>query len=454
VTRCRIAPRAAAIAMLALTAACAPKTTAPVVPGAPKFPDFIYPAPAPSADARAAQQQQAAWQILQTGDARAAEKQFALLLKEQPAFYPAEAGLGYAALARKEYKEAAAHFDRALAGDTRYAPALVGRGEAMLAIGDRNAALVAFESALAANPQLTSLRGRIDSLRFRGVQDDIAAARKAAESGRWPEARRLYEQAIAASPDSPFLLRELAAVERREGDLPSALSHARRAAELEPAEPRTFILIGEIYEAQSDFTQALDAYAAAAALEPTDALNDRIEKLRERTAFAAMPAEYQSIESATTVTRAQLAALIGVQLEALLKTARMRSTVVMTDTRSNWAAPWILSVTRAGIMEAFPNHTFQPNAVVRRVDLATAASHALSLIATGKPRLEASWRNNRRKFPDVPPTHLSYPAVSMAVEAGVMSATDDGTFQMSRPVTGAEAVAAVRKLRELFESSR
>ena len=36
---------------------------------------------------------------------------------------------------------------------------------------------------------------------------------------------------------------------------------------------------------------------------------------------------------------------------------------------------------RAGLMEVYPNHTFQPNAVVRRGDLAQAASKALSLIA-------------------------------------------------------------------------
>ena len=34
--------------------------------------------------------------------------------------------------------------------------------------------------------------------------------------------------------------------------------------------------------------------------------------------------------------------------------------------RGNWAAPWIMAVARAGLMEVYPNHTFQPNAIVRR----------------------------------------------------------------------------------------
>jgi hypothetical protein len=88
---------------------------------------------------------------------------------------------------------------------------------------------------------------------------------------------------------------------------------------------------------------------------------------------------------------------------------------------------------------------------VRRGDLATPASHALSLVAARNPKLAASWRDARRKFPDVSPGHLNYASASLAVEAGVMTTLEEGTFQLSRPVTGAEALAAVKKLQELSE---
>jgi hypothetical protein len=58
----------------------------------------------------------------------------------------------------------------------------------------------------------------------------------------------------------------------------------------------------------------------------------------------------------------------------------------------------------------------------------------------------------RHRFPDVSAGHLAYPAASLAVEAGVMRPLEDGTFQLARAVTGAEAVAAVKKLEELAES--
>ena len=44
----------------------------------------------------------------------------------------------------------------------------------------------------------------------------------------------------------------------------------------------------------------------------------------------------------------------------------------MTDARNHWAATWIMTVVRAGIIDPFDNHTFQPRALVRRTDLALA----------------------------------------------------------------------------------
>jgi tetratricopeptide (TPR) repeat protein len=442
--------------VLALTAACAPRSApAPPPSAAPRFPDYVYPAPPEGAGPAAVlERHHVGWRWLQAGDLRAAERNFEAALKDSPDFYPAHAALGWVALAKKDEEEALTHFDRAVVANPRYAPALAGRGQALTGLGQTELALKSLEAAVAADATLAPLNSRIEVLRFNTVKERIAAARKAAESGRLGEARAEYERAIAASPESPFLYRELALVERREGDLTAALAHARRAAEIEQADPRNLILIAEIYEAQGQHSRAADTYAAATSLEPNPALEIKIEELRENAAFATMPAEYKAIGETPTVNRAQLAALLGVRLDEMLKRSRRRTAVVITDMRGNWAAPWILSVARAGLMEVYPNHTFQPQGIVRRADLAQAAARALAVIAAENPRLGASWKEARRKFSDVPPGHLSYAAASVAVEAGVMATMPDGSFQLFRPVTGAEAVAAVKKLEDLSERRR
>ena len=436
----------------ALIAACgarpvvAPTTTA----GAPTFPDFVFPSPpADLAAADVISRQNAAWQVLQSGDARGADREFTAVLKQQPGFYPAEAGLGYAALARKDSAAAVVHFDKALAANAAYAPALAGKGDALAAQGHPNAALTAYEAALAADARLTSLRSRVDALRFRSAQELVADARKAADAGRLEEARRAYQSAIAASPDSAFLHRELAAVERRAGNPDAAVAQAQQAAALDPSDARALTLIAEVYEGAQQWSKAADAYTAVNAVEPSEAIAAKIDQMRQRTALEAMPPEFKAIDVSPTVTRAQLAALLGVHLEDLLRRGRGGNGVVTTDTRTNWAAPWIMAVTRAGVMEAFANHTFQPNTTIRRGDLAAAASRVLTLIGTEKPKLAARWRDPRPHFTDLSPTHLSYPAAARSVSAGVMAPLDGDTFQLSRPVTGAEAIDAVSKLEAL-----
>jgi tetratricopeptide (TPR) repeat protein len=321
-------------------------------------------------------------------------------------------------------------------------------------MNDGQKALAAFDAALAADPSLTAIRSVADILRFRGLQGNVGSAREAAEAGRLAEARRAYEGAIAATPDSPFLYRELAMVERRDGDFEAALTHVRKAIELEPNDARNHIVLADILESQGQFAAAAEAVSAALALEPNDALARRLEAVRERAALEAMPPEYRAIESAPSITRGQLAALVAVQLDALVKSAPPRSGAVMSDVRNHWAQAWILSVARVGFMEPFLNHTFQPDAVVTRGDLALVASRVLNVIASTQPQLAAKLKGARPKFPDVPPGHLRYTAVLVAVAAGVMTTNADGSFQPGRPASGAEAVSAVGRLQELAGTPR
>ena len=439
------------LALLLALASCAKKpASVPVAAGAPTFGDFVYPnGPATLAAPDVWQRHRVAWATLQSGDGRAADREFSAILKAAPGFYPAEAGLGYSALARKEAQNAVQYFDRALAAAPSYAAALAGRGDALLALGRTDAALASFEAALTADASLTAIRSRVDVLRFRGAQQNIENARKAAEAGRLDEARRAYAAAIAASPESAFLYRELALVDQKAGDSAAALQHAEKAASLDPGDARALQVIAVLREANRDWAKAADAYTALNAVEPSEATATKVEQMRERAAFESMPAEYRAIEQSPTVTRAQLAALMGARLEDLLRRARAANTVVLTDVRGNWAGPWILAVTRAGVMDPFPNHTFQPGGSVRRGDLAHAVSRVLSLIATEKPRLAVRWRDPRPRFADVPPSHLSYQAAARSVSAGVMSTLEGETFQLSRPITGAEAADAVAKLAAL-----
>jgi tetratricopeptide (TPR) repeat protein len=448
----RTATRSVSVLVLAalgvLAVACAPKAPVVVAPAAPRYPDYPFPVVPPGVQvaASAVSAHERAWALLQAGDVRHAAQQFAAVLKKHPAFYPSRAGAGFAELARHDLRAALGQFDAALKGAPGYGPALVGRGEALLGLGRDAEALASFEAAIAADPGLTDVRRRVEALRFRGVQDVIAAARSAAQAGRLDEARARYLDAVAASPDSAFLYRDLAAVERRAGRTTEAVAHARQATAKDPSDASAYLLLGDILADQSQWDDALAAYEAAERLDPTPETAARIAKVRARAEAARLPDEYRAIQGSPRVSRAELAALIGVRLAGFTQASARPTPVLVTDIRGNWAQAWIMAVVRAGFMEVYSNHTFQPRAVVRRGDLAQAVSRILATVAARDPARAAPWSQARVRFSDVGPGHLRYAAASTAVAAGILTAADGEAFQPSRPVTGAEAVEAVSRL--------
>ncbi len=433
---------------MALASACAPKMVPAPVVTVPQFPDFVAPAvPDAQAGSPVAVAEDRGWRFLQSGDPDNAERELTAALRAAPSFYPAETALGYVELARKRARAALPHFDAVLAQQPSYVSALVGKGQSLVALSRDREAVPVFEAALAADPSLNDLRRRLEVLRFRSAEQTLAAARDAARAGRTDEAARTYETAIASSPDSPFLYRELAAVERQQGRDEAALGHLRRAVALDPSDAKSLEQIGEIDEARGDLDGADKAFSDSLAIDRNADVERRLDLVRERAELARLPAEYRAIDQAPQITRADLAALIGVRLGPMLQERAPHEAVLITDVRGSWAATWIMAVARAGVMEPFANHGFQPRSIVRRTDLAQVVARLVAHITSG-PNAERArtWEGARLKFSDLAPGHLAYPAASAAVASGAMKTGPDDAFEPSRAVTGAEAEAAIDRI--------
>ncbi len=442
--------------ILAVTTACAERSKVVAVPvvTTPHFPDFVRPVvPADLAATPAANFQERAWQFLQAGDVHGADREVAAALKASPAFYPAETTGGYIQLAQKDARAALARFDRALGRRANYAPALAGKAEALAALTRDGEAIDALQAALTADPTLGDLSRRIDVLRFRAVQRDVAAARQAAQAGKVDDALRAYRVAIDRSPETGFLYRERGVIEREHGDADAALADFRKAVSLDATDVASLVEVAQLFDTRGEVDAALKAYADALALEPNEGVEAKRDALLTRAETARLPADYRGIEAAPQITRGDLAALIGVRLSPLLQTTRPRDVGVMTDIRGHWAESWILAVTRAGVLDPFANHTFQPRTIVRRVDFAQAMTRLLAKVALVAPAQAKAWTNARGRFTDIGAGHLAYPAASTAVAAGVMTAAPDGSFQPSRVVTGAEAIEAIEHIRAMASVS-
>jgi tetratricopeptide (TPR) repeat protein len=447
----------AALVVLGLAGGCSKPAAPPlvVVPGTERYPD--YPRPMLGVDVagddQVARQHDRAWAQLQLGDPRAAERTLRDVLKKAPRAYPSQAALGFARLSQDESADALLWFDRALQADPAYVPALVGRGEALVELGREGEAFEAYQSVLERVPDHPVALRRVEVLRFRAVQSDVTAAQGALAANRLEEAREHYGRALKASPESGFLHRDLADVERRLGNLERARVLVEQALVLDPQDARAYAIRGGLDQAAGDAEAALRAYRRALELDPgLPELATRIAEIEAGLKEAALPAEFKAIGSTVRVTRGEAAALLAYRVPALLQEAA-RGTVLITDSRRHWAQAAILLAARAGAIEVYPNHTFQPNAGMTRGEFAAVVTRVLNLVATRTPAAALPWKDARLAFADVRPGHTLYVPISRAVASGVMRPLEGQTFGVSRPMTGADAVEAVERLTRLAEQS-
>lgn len=444
--------------VLALTAlaapACKPKPIPPpAAPAAPAYPSYEFPdlvEPMPGLPAAVRARYDEGWALLQAGKPGDAATIFSQVQHSTPAFYPALAARGYALLAAKDLAGSVASFDVALKARPGYLPALAGRADALIAANRGIEAIAALEALIAADPQRTAARTRLETLRLQVIEGLVTEARAARQRGDLEEARTIWARAVEASPDSADFLRELAQVERQAGRLDDALTHARAALLLDESDAATNALVGDIETARGNLRPALEAYQKAVARDPKPEYRARIAELDKRIDLAGLPEPFRAIGTRPAITRGDLAALLGVRLERLLGSARNDAIPLMTDVRGHWAQRWILDVARAGVMEVFPNHTFQPAGAVRRADLARVTGLVYARARAADPGAAARWRGAIKvDITDLAAGNTVREAADLAVSAGVMGLDPGGAFSATRVVSGAEATTAIDRMATL-----
>ena len=153
-------------------------------------------------------------------------------------------GMGYARLAREEYLWARRAFEAALALDPDQEDALAGWGEVLLKFGDRAGALACFDRILAL-----------------GLRDDqelmLQIGRALFREGILDQARRFFEVAATAHPESAEAAACVGYAAHRRADEGGALYWLRRALELDPGHAEARIYLANLLYDRGEYEAAL-----------------------------------------------------------------------------------------------------------------------------------------------------------------------------------------------------
>jgi tetratricopeptide (TPR) repeat protein len=169
-------------------------------------------------------------------------------LREGLALYPhsveLHVGMGYARLAREEFAWARRAFEEARGLDPDHEDALAGLGEVLLKFGERNAALGCFE--------------RVIVLGFHDDHDlMLQVGRALFREGLLDHARRFFEDAVGAHPDSADAAACVGYAAHRLADEGGSLHWLRRALELDPSLAEARIYLANLLYDRGEYEAAL-----------------------------------------------------------------------------------------------------------------------------------------------------------------------------------------------------
>ena len=398
--------------------------------------DFVFPGWSPTElSPSEGRDVERAWRSVMAGQGADAEKRFRELLRRHPGSVPAETGLGYALLREARAPEAARSFAAVIARQPDYVPALVGAASAALRAGNGEEALEHLRRASSLDKSNETVRRRRSDVRLQVTERRVAAARAALAANDSEAAIAEYRRALDAAP-------EVAEVRLALADLLVQRERAQEAASVLQADPQderqVLVRLGEILAGLREYGRALEAYRRVLALDPRDEeVLRRSREAREALELLQMPEEYRRIPSSPTITRGDLAAVIMSKVTMLSRLPPGPAKVAI-DISGSWARDQIIRALALDVLDVYPNHTFQPAAVVRRGDLAAAVQRILDLA-----RVPAGTLANPS---DMTTSNISRHAVARVVGAGLMDLTEAGAFEAWRPVSGQEAVDVLEGL--------
>lgn len=386
------------------------------------------------------------WRSLQLGDLETAASELEDLSGRYGRSAEIATARGFLELRLGSAPAASRYFESALRARPDYAPALGGYLLTALSTGDDELAYDRLETLQENHPQHPLVERYETTLMVNVAETRLARARELSEAGQYEEAAEAYVAALEVAPGVGALYLEAAEAELAAGLVDRAVQHAERATELDPDNARAYRVLGEAHYAGNELEGAYEAYLVAAELDPRSIeIRARLESIERQYQEENLPPEYTEIEQSERVNRAQLAALLYLELRDAFQQATDGASVIATDIANHWASDYIRRVLGLGILEVYPNHTFQPGGFVRRVELAEALARALERLSPASYRAAKQSSRFDQEFSDLAPTNAHYDAAALAVSLGLLMVRGDG-FEPQGFVSGAEAAAAVEAL--------
>jgi tetratricopeptide (TPR) repeat protein len=378
-----------------------------------------------------------AWNYIQQGYPEKARKLFSQLSPESPFYY---IGLGYTAYLSGDKNTAKEYFQTALKYQPQLYLAYLGLAQIHLEEGDEEAALSELREILKRRPNHSWALTEYKALRSKKTNENLALARAALSQNNIEKAKKALLESLYYSPDSLEANLMLADIYLKEKNYDQALIHLQTVYQKEPENHEILKKYGELLFLRQNYKKSLEIYQKLQQLRPEDKkIKDTIERLKNRLGIFELPSQFERIPSREALTKEDIAALLGVKFKDYLEKSPGQPPILI-DIATSWAAKFILTTASLGLLDVYPNHTFQPKKVVTRAEFAEIIYRLVKYLEKKGHRFIQQIPPERIQITDVSPDNYYYQPILFVISYDLMALNPDKKFETERPISGIEAI--------------
>ncbi len=389
-----------------------------------------------------------AWKNLRQNKGLKAQKILSRLSAGTPAYH---VGLGYAFFLLGDFQAAEENFKIAL----NYYPGMVlahlGLAQLYQNTGRENSAFAEYREALKKNPEHSWAKKEYEALKTKKTDEALGEGLDFLARGYRERSKEAFLRALYYSPDSAKAHLALAGIYKEENQLQNALVHLKAASTNETKNPEILKEYAETLLLAEQYAKSLEIYEQLLEMQPNNQdIQARIENLKNRLGIFELPSQYHNIMRKEATSREEMAALLAVKFKGIIDETKAKPPIII-DISTSWASKFILTMTSLGILEIYPNHTFQPQKIITRAEMAEILLRLINLLKKKGYPLIQQFPPEMIQISDVSPDNYYYNPITQIISYQIMDLDAEKAFRPEQPVSGQEAIKTLDIILNLIE---
>jgi tetratricopeptide (TPR) repeat protein len=378
-----------------------------------------------------------AWKSIRVGNTNNAQKIIERLGTGNSFYY---VGMGYVAFLLGESQTAEQYFKASLSYFPDVELAHFGLAQIYQDLNRVDNAFSEYREILKNDPDNPWAKPRYEEIKERKTDEALTEASAFLSSGDGEKSKESFLRALYYSPDSTEAHLALGKIYRDESNFQNALIHLKAASAKETENTDIRKEYADTLFQAGELKNSLGIYEDLLEKDPgNQEIRDRLETIKNRLGIFELPSQYNAIQSTESVTKEDVAALISVKYKDSIDEQSGKPPIII-DISTSWASRFILHTSSLGILDVYPNHTFQPKKVITRAEMAEILFRLIENLKRKGYSFIQQIPPNRIQISDVSPSNYYYRPIILLISYDIMTLSQDRVFHPDQAVSGREAI--------------